>query len=403
MTDNNQYNDIDHLLAGLFRPETDLDELFEQRIIDLKLSQRSALTELDMELRTLRGILNGTVKNVDLLALSRLANFLQIPFEKAVSSLFKRLEISYKDEIELYRIREFIINNFDLNTLQKIGFLTSTTDFKYINERLTTYFGYDSIFEYDSEKFGFALSSSTKRKPKDKLTKNFWLKWARKNLLKINNYFEYDRAKLIDYIPTIRWHSMNAKKGLYQAIRDLFKLGITVIFEPYIDNIYVRGATFSVNDKPAIVLTNYTKHYPTLWFALLHEIHHVLYDWEAIHTESYHVSGELDLFTKEEVDADAFARECLVTSTMMDYVKPYIGNETFVKEYAKANYIHPSIIYVFYCWDNQDNDKKVWGRFNELIPNLNEAIGALNGNPWQNRKSIREITQQRQDEVFNGL
>ena len=254
MTDNNQYNDIDHLLAGLFRPETDLDELFEQRIIDLKLSQRSALTELDMELRTLRGILNGTVKNVDLLALSRLANFLQIPFEKAVSSLFKRLEISYKDEIELYRIREFIINNFDLNTLQKIGFLTSTTDFKYINERLTTYFGYDSIFEYDSEKFGFALSSSTKRKPKDKLTKNFWLKSARKNLLKINNYFEYDRAKLIDYIPTIRWHSMNAKKGLYQAIRDLFKLGITVIFEPYIDNIYVRGATFSVNDKPAIVL-----------------------------------------------------------------------------------------------------------------------------------------------------
>lgn len=399
------FHEEDRLFLGnIFgHNEGELKRLFEKRLNELGINQTTALAILDIESRALTGILEGTQKRLDFLALIRFAHFIGVSVERVVNLLFKKLEISYKDELEEYKIREFIISNFDLNTLHKIGFLSSTTDFKYINERLTTYFGYNSILEYDNEKFGSALSSSTKRKPKDKLTKNFWLKSARKNLLKINNYFEYDRAKLIEYIPTIRWQSMNTKKGLYQTIRDLFKLGVTVIFEPYIENIYVRGATFSVNDKPSIVLTNYTRYYPTLWFALMHEIHHVLYDWDAICTESYHVSGELDLFSKEEVDADEFARECLVPSAMMDYVRPYISNQTFVREYAKANYIDPSLIYIFYCWENQDTDKKVWGRFNDLIPDVSEAIGALNGNPWQNRKSIREITKQRQEEVFNGL
>lgn len=393
-----------HFLGSIFgQDEDELKRRYEKRLGELGINQTTALAILDIESRTLGGILEGTQKRLDFMALVRFAHFLNVPVERVVNLLLSKLEISYKEEIDEYKIREFIANNFDLNALYKIGFLSSTTDYKYIKDRLTSYFGYKSIFEYESEKSESALSSSTKRKPKDKLTKNFWLKSARRNALKINNYFEYDRAKLFEYIPKLRWHSMNEEKGLYQTIRDLFKLGVTVIFEPYIEGIYVRGATFAVNDKPAIILTNYTNYYPSLWFALMHEIHHVLYDWESIQAELYHVSGALDLFSKEEVDADDFARSCLVPAEMMRDVVPYIGNSTFVREFAKANYIHPSIIYIFYCWDNQDNDKKVWGRFNEFIPNVSKAVSALNGNPWQNRKSIKEITQQRQEEVFNGL
>ncbi|MBO0935096.1 hypothetical protein J2I47_00920 [Fibrella sp. HMF5335] len=406
MLDNTDlFHDEDRLFLGnIFgKSEGPIRQHFEKRLAELGINQTTALSILDIESRTLTGILDGTQKRLDFLALLKFAHFLNLSPEHVVSLLFKKLQTGFKDELEEYKVREFIVNNFDLNTLHKIGFLDSTTDFKHINERLISYFGYKSIFEYESEKFDSALSSSTKRKPKDKLTKNFWLKSARKNASKINNYFEYDRGKLFEYIPKLRWHSMNEEKGLYQAIRDLFKLGVTVIFEPYIDGMYVRGATFAVNDKPAIALTNYTNYYPSLWFALMHEIHHVLYDWELIQLESYHVSGALDLFSKEEVDADDFARSCLVPIEMMKDVVPYIGNSTFVREFAKANYIHPSIIYIFYCWDNQDKDKKVWGRFNEFIPNVSKAISALNGNPWQKRRSIKEITQQRQEEVFNGL
>ncbi|GAB3803068.1 hypothetical protein GCM10028819_32390 [Spirosoma humi] len=399
------FNEEDRLFLerALTNSGEDLKELFEKRLVELGINQTLALSILDIESRALTGILDGTQKRLDFLALLRFARFLEKPVDDVVSLLFDKLMVNYGEELEDYKIREFIVNNFDLNALYKIGFLTSTTDYKYINERIISYFGYKSIFEYKNEKFDAALSSSVKRKPKDKLTKNFWLKSARKNVLKINNYFDYDRAKLFEYIPKLKWHSMNEEKGLYQTIRDLFKLGVTVIFEPYIEGIYVRGATFAVNDKPAIVLTNYTNYYPSLWFALMHEIHHVLYDWESIQADSYHISGALDLFSKEEVDADDFARNCLVPTEMMKDVVPYIGSSTYVKEFAKANYIHPSIIYIFYCWDNQETDKRVWGRFTDQIPNVSKAISALNGNPWQNRKSINEITQQRQEEVFKGL
>lgn len=44
---------------------------------------------------------------------------------------------------------EWIRERFDIEELYKIGFLKTKTDFKAIEERIVTFFGFKSIYEWD--------------------------------------------------------------------------------------------------------------------------------------------------------------------------------------------------------------------------------------------------------------
>ncbi|UHG92525.1 ImmA/IrrE family metallo-endopeptidase [Spirosoma oryzicola] len=401
--DKNKYYQVDRLIDGLFsQQKMGLRELFEQRLLELDLTQTKAQDLLGVQRRTLNGILDGTQKNIDFSALSRLAYFLQITNAEVIGLLLEKLEKNFPDEFFDYQKREFILNHFDLANLMKCGFLDTISDFEHIEERITSYFGLSSIYDYGKDIIRPAFSSGA-RKPKNEFNKNFWVESALNSLRLINNPYDYNRSKLLDFIPSIRWHSINVKKGLFQVSRDLFKLGVTVIFEDYINGIFVRGATFAVNDKPCVVLTNYSRFYPSLWFALMHELHHVLYDWDEIKANTYspyHLSGELDMFTKNEVEADEFAREFLFPSERMNRVNSQIGNETFVAQAAKAYQIHPSIIYINYCWEHKDNDADIFAKFSKYLPDYSEAVKSI---PWQSRKTVKELAKQRKEYNFNSL
>ena len=103
------------------------------------------------------------------------------------------------------------------------------------------------------------------------------------------------------------------QNGLLAVARALFNIGITVIFQPSISRLQIRGATFCCNNKPCIVLSNLNNRFPTLRFVLLHELYHVLNDFEEITQRSYHVSeeGGADLFLIDEFGPDEFARDYL--------------------------------------------------------------------------------------------
>jgi Zn-dependent peptidase ImmA (M78 family) len=217
---------------------------------------------------------------------------------------------------------------------------------------------------------------------------------------------------LIEYIPSIRWHTTDVRNGLYQVIRELYTYGVTVIYEPYLTTIYVRGATVPVNDKPCIILTNYSPYYASFWFALMHELSHVLFDWDEIKLNQPHFSGEIDKFDKQEVEADEFAREYLFSKDKLKAISGQIGNETFIKRFANAYDIHPSIIYNFYCWDNVDSED-VYKRFSRHLTKFNEALVAYDPELMfkdANSKSavskptpILEKSKQLTQTTFNGL
>ena len=395
-----------NVLSGLF-DQQDPKQLFDKRIADLGLSLRAVQSEIGMEYRPLKKILEGQQKNVDLLAISRLANFMQIPVEKLFSMILEKVEQNFLGKLADIDKQEFIKKNFDLYKLKKSGFIDSISDIKHIEERILQYFGFKDIYEYGKD-FINVLYSSGKPKPENSLMRDFWGESAIRKLKVINNPNNFDRESLIEYIPSIRWHSRNERFGLFQVVRELYKYGVTVIYEPYLTTIYVRGATFSVNGKPCIVLTDYRNYYPTMWFALIHELSHVLFDWTDIKDNKPHFSSEIDRYEKREVEADTFAREYLFSKDKMKVVGPQIDNQTFVEQYAKSFDVHPSLIYSFYCWDNLSSSEDVFKKYKGKLLSAREALETIDPDstldfPWKNRLPIERKSKELIKGIFNNL
>lgn len=388
----------DDLLKNLFRDvqpnrKQSLKELFEQRVQELRIKQTNVLDILNIEYRTLNGILEGSQKRVDFTNLLKIANFLQISNEKVISLYMETLGENFSSELSTSpEVIEFIRTNFDLATLKKSGFINNLNDFEEIEKKLVSFLGLKTIFDYKRLPVDVAFSAGL-RKPKNELTRSLWIKTANEYFKEINNPNEYNRQALVDYFPNIRWHSTNVELGLINVIKDLYKVGVTVIYQSQLPSLHLRGATFSVNDQPCIVISNYVGYYPTLWFALVHELFHVIFDWEEIKRNNYHLSDDdadqLSVIEKEK-EADGFAREFLFSRDKSEKVKPFLNNTKYIEEFAFNNHVHPSFVYVFNAYDVGKRERLAWMRAKQSNPSIKEILSKLE-NPWSNPKPIVEF------------
>ncbi len=385
------------LISPISKEEGDSDNkfksLFQQRIESLGITQSRAEVVLGIEKKTLNKILNNDSKRVDIITALKLAQFLNLSIEKFVGVYLKELPVEQIGELERTRKANFIIQNFDLSQLYKVRFIPSKSDYPLIEDKIISFFNLRSIFDYSDQVLTPAFSK-TKRNSSD-LMREFWVKSAYSQFLAVNNDNPYSRDGLKDLIPKIRPYTRNLDSGLITVIRALYAVGVTVIFQPSLPNVQVRGATFIVNQKPCIVLTNLNKRYPTIWFALMHELHHVLYDLEEIEKRTYHLTGEIDLWLMQEDKADDFSREYLFGIERSKYIEPFINSPILVKQYAEKNQIHPSIIYSFYMYDH-----KAWNMFNNEMPDLSIILKKININPWE-KKTIQENIRIMKEEIFN--
>ncbi len=399
MGDDNNIS-IDDLLNGLFRPSS-LRELFDKKLKELEISATTVAGLLDMQNRALNGILDSTMKTVDYTYFIRLSSFLQIPREKVLELYIAGLDARYPTTTITSDKVEFIKENFDLAALRKAGFIDSITDFVQIEQRLLYRLRLKSIFEYRKPNNDVAFSSGL-IKPKNELTRSFWIKAAMSALYEIENPNTYNRQGLIEYFPQIRWHCTNIERGLTEVIRSLYKLGITVIYQPPLPTLQLRGATFALDDKPCIVLTNYVDFYSTLWFALIHELYHVLFDWDEIRANLYHLTDDNDdqLSVRQREDlADNFAREYLFSRQKSQDVKRYLNDQEFVQSYANSQHVHASFIYVFAAYD-AGSDKRAWGRARKLSPSAKNAIQHIDL-PWENVATTELITEERKRQLYS--
>ncbi|MCO5241829.1 MAG: ImmA/IrrE family metallo-endopeptidase [Chitinophagaceae bacterium] len=401
---NSKHQDINSLLNDILRPDKPgLKELFDKKISELKITSTSVLEILNIQHRTLKGILDGTQKVVDVTNLIKIANFLQLPKEDVIKMYIDSLEKNYTESIVPPEKIKFIQENFDLAALKKAGFIDSLTDFEKIDSKITSFLGLKSIYEYKRPNIKPAFSAGLV-KPKNELTRSLWIQSAITYFEDIDNPYEYNRKALIEYFPNIRWHSTNVEFGLLTIIKDLFKLGVTIIYQSPLPSLHLRGATFAVNDKPCIVLTNYVGFYGTLWFALIHELFHVLFDWEEIRTNMYHLSDDEDnelIVQEKENEANQFAREYLFPQEKMKQIKHNLNNPYFVSEFAKNNQVHPSIIYVFNAFDSSKTNRMPWARARKNEPaELSKCISHLE-NPWSNSMPINEIVKNKKLEIYN--
>jgi len=370
-----------------------LKEVFERRLIELKITKTDVRKILNMGHGTLKGLLDGTQKMVDFTNLIKIATFLELPKEQIILLYVNSLEQNKPVETVTSDKIEFIKEHFDLAALKKVGFIKNVTDFEDIEKRIVTAFDLKSIFDYKDPTGEVAFSAGLIQPKNDKTRKN-WIKAAKDAFIEINNPYPYNRDALLKFFPEIRWHSTDIDLGLINIIRTLFKFGITVFYQPNFPSLHLRGATVNVNDKPCIVLTDYKGFYPTLWFALLHELHHVIFDWQDIRFSRYHISDEeeqrLPILEKEK-SANTFAREYLFSAEKSKKIRPHLNNTKYVSEFARVNEVHPSFVYVFHAKDAEESDRMAWPRANRHNPTeeLNKLLRLIE-NPWDNRISTKE-------------
>lgn len=403
--------DVEKLLADLFKksaPEKrlTLKELFDQRVHELGISTTKATQLLELQSRTLKGMLEGTQKSISHVALHRLANFLQLSDEVVNQLYFEAFKQNYAEELSTAVSStkvQFIRENFDLAALKKAGFIRSLTDYNEIENRITSFFGLRRIEDYQLPDNAVAFSAG-RIQADNSLIRSTWIGAAKKVFEVIDNPNVYHKEALVEYFPQIRWHTRNVKQGMIDVIRHLYKLGVTVIYQPPLPSLHLRGATFSVNEKPCIVLTDYRGFYTTLWFALIHELFHVIFDWEEIKLNVYHLSdddvGQLTVKERED-EADDFARKYLLPKEKSELITPFLRDAEYVRQFAEEHHIHESFIYVFHAFDNGKSDRGAWPLAKRNNPQFTHLIERL-GNSWDNPKPIVSFVKELEISLYKG-
>lgn len=384
--------DVNKLLQSVFQEEIKIDikSIFEEKLIEYNLSKTKALKLLNIDKDVFEEIISGTAKQPNLINIIKIAHFIEFNVDDVIKAVLKNQSVENISAIDRTRKVTFLLKNFDVKILTKLGFFDGSDDIDTLVLRVINFFGYESILDFE-ENLSKPLFSKTKRTFSDKM-KDFWIRSAYQCFSVINNPNEYDRNKLKDIIVKIKPYSQDVDNGLYVVCKALYNIGVTVIVQNYLSTTQVRGGTFEVSGKPCVVLTDFNKKYPTIWFTLLHELYHVLYDMDTISTNHFHLTGESDLFLIED-KADSFARDFFFSEEKFHYIKKYINNPYLVSKFAKENEIHVSLIY---SWFSKYQDvlygkKTYYGAFNDYYPNYSNALSKLSPVAWD-QANLKEIS-----------
>ncbi|WES97722.1 XRE family transcriptional regulator [Chryseobacterium arthrosphaerae] len=367
-----------------------LEQLLQQKLEKSGLNKTQFEKLAGIERKSLDSILSKTSKQTDINKLIKLGEFLDLSINDLLILHYHERPKEEIKELQESMDITFINKYFDLKTLSNLGFISKKDGLEDLKSRICNFFQLDSIYDYDKE-LNDVLFSRTKKTYSDKM-KDFWIKSSYKYFELINNKNDYDRKSLIDLIPKIKPYTRNVENGLKTVFQALFNIGITVIFQPSLPKTQIRGATFVVNNKPCIVITDFNKNYSTIWFALIHELHHVLYDLDIITKTSYHLTGEPDLFLLQEDRANEFASEYLISNEKMRYIEKLIHNKLMVSRFAEECQIHPCIIYSQFQWRQAELGNDYWAAFKDQFPNISVVTKNLNIANW-NVDSIKETAQ----------
>lgn len=377
----NNWN-VDTLLKSIFSEDNNLDirALFDEKINTYGVSKTKVLKLLNIDKDVFEQILNGKAKQPNLIHVVKIANFLEMNVDSVISALLANQSSENISSLASASKATFLLRNFDVKKLTKLGFFDGEDTTEQLVQRVLDFFGYQSIIDFE-ENLVEPLYSKAKRNFSDKM-KDFWIKSAYQTFQVIANPNEYDREGIKDLVVKLKPYSQDVENGLYIVCRALYSKGVTVIFQDYLSTTSVKGATFIINEKPCIVLTDYNKKYPTIWFTLLHELHHVLFDYDIVETNSFHLTGDEDLFLIEE-KADSFARDYFMSKEKFIYLKQFINNPFLVNKFAKENEIHVSMAYSFYSWYQLKlNNKNVFGLYKKFFPNYALALSKLKPISW---------------------
>ncbi len=152
--------------------------------------------------------------------------------------------------------------------------------------------------------------------------------------------------------------------GPVLAIERLSEYGIIVVVMPLLPGTFLDGAVMLLNrETPVIGLTLRYDRIDNFWFTLLHELSHLVRDYELLLSTDHVFFDDLELDSDDEREreADNLAKNCLIPSKFAKKIfrKKYASNED-MENVAAAAGVHTSI--AAGRWQKENSNYKKFSR-----------------------------------------
>ena len=354
--------------------------------------------EIEVHKDTLSKFQNGEAE-LKFMQAVRLMKVLGLTNEQMVEAYCR--DFSDTDDSSLSGLEQisYIRANFSIPTLKQIGIIRPRAKMDEYAEQICSFFGFSSIYEYDDTSLSPTLFSKSRRRvleeKEEKMTK-FWLKCAISSFLKIANPYEFDRNLLIQLVKRASEFTADEVNGYYRFVLVLYQIGITVLTQPYIKGTKSFGGTIIVDGKPCIVITDMNKKYHKLWISLLHELYHVINDYEMLESIDYHFSSPdyPDLLMNEQ-KADQFALDILINPAIQQKLSKVVNFPYKVNELSRKLGVSPSIVYGVYLESlpNVRGKQQMFAKLNHYLLHSDIAIKNILFDPI-GKKSLTEAIDQ---------
>ena len=265
------------------------------------------------------------------------------------SYIEKKLEIERKEKLA----QECeLVKKMDYKFWVTLGAVKATRSVAEKVQELQKYFKVSSLAVLGQRDFLVQYRTSvTEVKDINVINANAWVQTAINEGTQMNVEL-FNKKKLTESIPEIRDMTVQKPEVFYPRLKELLaSCGVALVLLPNLKNCGVNGAVkWLGKDKVVLALNDRRKYADTFWFALFHELGHVLQQRIKVLLVSEKNKAGLEtdeLIQRLENDADAFSQNVLIPEAEYDdFVST--NREGFTEEtiraFAKEINIQPGIV-----------------------------------------------------------
>ena len=313
-------------------PGWTLREQLEMR----KMTQKEFALRMDMSEKHISKLINGEVRLTPEVAY-RIESILGVPayFWNNLEAYYRERLIKAQEENEMDADIE-ISKQIPYSEIAKLGWikLTSKATEKVIN--LRRFFEVARLSVIKNLERPVIAYRKLGENDKSFYVLATWIQKARLTARKMK-VSAVNLQKLSESVSSIRQLTTEAPEVFCKRLIEILsECGIALVFLPHLKGSFLHGASFIDCEKIIIALTVRGNYADKFWFSLFHEIGHIL---------KGHISKREELSSKDEENADDFAKNILIPPK--EY-KNFIsaGNFTHdaVKEFAEKIKIDAGIL-----------------------------------------------------------
>ena len=308
----------------------------KEQISERKMTQKELAGRMDMSEKHISHLINGDILLTPDVAM-RLEMVLGLParFWNNLESEYRETLLKVEEENKLEE-DERIAKKFPYNEMAKNNWVSPT---KNVTERVFNLRKYFEVAHLGLLSESFCQNIAFRKLGNSEKSDTALLAWAQKAKLEARkeNVKQINIAKLKKIIPEIKSLTLRKTFDFEEILKNkLSDCGIAIIFLPHIGGSFLHGATFYDKTKIVIGMTIRGKDADRFWFSLFHEFGHVILG---------HINNPDGLSNEDEIEADKFARENLIsTNDFEEFVKNISFTKKSIVDFSKKIGIAPGIV-----------------------------------------------------------